>query len=175
MPMASSTQGAKARPAAPRATPAMSESVMAVCTLFLMLWNSPAPTCMATTTLAPMESPTNRFTNMAVTGFTPPMPASEKLLTNCPAMEASAEFSSCCKMLLSARGMANRKILPGKGPLSMSMPLSRLSCLLRLSRPRLLGPMLLSISLTSFSMPCKGVASVSFDMSRCSDSITSES
>lgn len=93
----------------------MSESAIAVWTLFLMLWNSPAPTCMATTTLAPMESPTNRFTNIAVTGFTPPMPASEKLLTNCPAMEASAEFSNCWRMLLSARGMANRRILPGQG------------------------------------------------------------
>ena len=121
MPMASSTQGARASPAPPRTTPAMSESAMAVWTLFLMLWNSPAPTCMATTTLAPMESPTNRFTNIAVTGFTPPMPASEKLLTNCPAMEASAEFSNCWRMLLSARGMANRRILPGKGPLSISM------------------------------------------------------
>ena len=169
MPMASSTQGAKARPAAPRATPAMSESVMAVCTLFLMLWNSPAPTCMATTTLAPMESPTNRFTNMAVTGFTPPMPASEKLLTNCPAMEASAEFSSCCKMLLSARGMANRKILPGKGPLSMSMPLSRLSRRLRLGRVAGL------FGLSSLSRPSGRRTSLSFGMSRCEDSITSES
>lgn len=44
MPMASSTQGARASPAPPRTTPAMSESAMAVWTLFLMLWNSPAPT-----------------------------------------------------------------------------------------------------------------------------------
>ena len=169
MPMASSTQGARASPAPPRTTPAMSESAMAVWTLFLMLWNSPAPTCMATTTLAPMESPTNRFTNIAVTGFTPPMPASEKLLTNCPAMEASAEFSSCCKMLLSARGMANRRILPGKGPLSISMPLSRLSRRFRLGRVAGL------FDLSSSSRPSGRRASLSSDMSRCKDSITSES
>ena len=60
------------------------------------------------------------------------MPASEKLLTNCPAMEASAEFSNCWRMLLSARGMANRRILPGRGPLSISMPPTRLPDVFRL-------------------------------------------
>lgn len=57
MPMASSTQGARRAPPRPGPPPAMSESAMAVWTLFLMLWNSPAPTCMATTTLAPDGEP----------------------------------------------------------------------------------------------------------------------
>ena len=68
-----------------------------------------------------MESPTNKPISSVITGATPPTAASAVGPMKRPATMESAELNSCCKMLLSANGMANRIILPGRGPCNMSM------------------------------------------------------
>ena len=103
--------------------PLITASTDVVFTACLILSLSLCPMRFAITTLAPMEQPTNRLMMRLMSAVFAPTAANASLLANLPTMATSIVLKSCCKMLEKANGMANIRILPTKGPCSMSISL----------------------------------------------------
>ena len=76
-----------------------------------------------TTTFAPTETPTKRFMTRLMIGALQPTAAvaSAGSEAKCPTTATSTELKSCCRMLLAASGIAKRRILSAREPLSMSI------------------------------------------------------
>ena len=71
--------------------------------------------------MAPTEKPINRLTIRLMTALVEPTAARAVGPMNWPTTTMSAALNSSCKMPDSARGMANRTILPSRGPFVMSI------------------------------------------------------
>ena len=125
VPMSTSIGSARNIPAATRTRPDMKPSSMAVCTVSSTSCLDFMPKYWATTTLPPADSPRNRFTIRLLRELVEPTAAMASLLSNCPTTTISAALNSSCSMPDSISGTEKRSSLPMRGPLHMSIVISR--------------------------------------------------
>ena len=94
---------------------------IAVCTAPFILFVLPCPIYFAITTFAPTEIPIKRFNSRFIKAPFPPTAACAVLLANLPTTATSTALNICCKILLSAIGIAKTSILSIRLPLSISI------------------------------------------------------
>ena len=101
----------------PRSTPnaRMVWSISGILSLFF------CPIRLASAALGPTDSPTIRFTKIPTNATQLPTAANALPPANRPTTATSAELNNCCKILLNARGRANKISLPDSLPCSISI------------------------------------------------------
>ena len=92
-------------------------SMSLICSLFF------CPIKVASAAFGPTDSPTIRFTKIPTSATQLPTAASAVSPAKRPTTATSAELNSCCKILLNARGIANRISFPAIPPFSISISL----------------------------------------------------
>ena len=93
----------------------------AVCTVSLSSLSFLAPKYLATSTLAPMESPMNRFDKSSIRELVEPTAARELSPANRPTTIMSAALNRSCNTPEHISGKANSNIFLSMGPLHISI------------------------------------------------------
>ena len=113
--------GANKNPTSPTKIPKNRATVIAVCTISVVLLLSLRPIASARQILTPTETPTNKQTIKLISDPVEPTAATANSPSNCPTTTMSTALKSSCRIPVSARGIAKRRIFPRRGPLVISI------------------------------------------------------